>query len=158
VALAVVAGALITSERDERRPSGARQALVLAVVAGIGFGVSFVLFAESSHHSGFWPVLSARAAAVVGVSIVVVASRVPRSIERAPRRLALGAGVLDVGATTLLLVAVRTGQIALVAPVASLAPGFTVVNAWWYLHEKASRIQLAGLVLALLGLALIAVG
>ena len=95
---------------------------------------------------------------MVGVSIVVVASRAPRTIERAPWRLALGAGVLDVGATTLLLVAVRTGQIALVAPVASLAPGFTVVNAWWYLHEKASRIQLAGLVLALLGLALIAVG
>ena len=58
----------------------------------------------------------------------------------------------------LLLVAVRTGQIVLVAPIASLAPGFTVVNAWWYLHEKASRCGLIGLLLALVGLVLIALG
>lgn len=158
VALAVVAGALITRERDERQASQARLALLLAVIAGVGFGTSFILFTESSHHSGFWPVLSARLAAVIGVSLVLVLSRTSRSIERSPRNLALGAGVLDVGATVLLLVAVRTGQIALVAPVASLAPGFTVVNAWWYLHEKASRTQLVGLILALLGLVLIAVG
>ena len=38
------------------------------------------------------------------------------------------------------------------------APAFTVGHAWWYLHERPSRIQIAGLVIALTGLALIAVG
>jgi drug/metabolite transporter (DMT)-like permease len=45
-----------------------------------------------------------------------------------------------------------------VAPIASLAPAFTVVWAWFVLHERVSRLQLAGLVLALVGLALAASG
>jgi uncharacterized membrane protein len=57
-----------------------------------------------------------------------------------------------------LFVALRIGLAATVAPVAALAPGFTVTHAWWYLHERASRIQIVGLVLALIGLVLIALG
>ena len=61
-------------------------------------------------------------------------------------------------ASSLLLVALRHGLIAVVAPVAALAPGFTVMHAWWYLHERASGIQVVGIALALVGLTLIAVG
>ena len=61
-------------------------------------------------------------------------------------------------ATTLLLVALRHGLTVVVAPVASLAPGFTVMEAWWVLHERASRLQVVGLVTALVGLVLIASG
>ena len=68
------------------------------------------------------------------------------------------AGVLDITATTLLLIAVRGGLTATVAPVAALAPAFTVGHARWYLHEKSSRLQLVGLGVALVGLALIATG
>ncbi len=155
-AMAVVAAALITLERDERHGIRMGRALMLAVSAGVGFGTSFILFADASHHSGFWPVLTARAAAVIGVGIVVTASRAPRSLPRRPRLQAVGAGLLDVLATTLLLVAVRLGLVAVVAPVAALAPAFTVFGAWWYLRERASRVQIGGLVLALAGLVLIA--
>jgi uncharacterized membrane protein len=75
-----------------------------------------------------------------------------------PRAQAVVAGLFDVGATVLLFVALRIGLAATVAPVAALAPGFTVTHAWWYLHERASRIQIVGLVLALIGLVLIALG
>lgn len=155
-ALAVVAAGLITLERDERTGFRVGRALLLAVAAGAGFGTSFILFAGASHHSGFWPVLTGRAAAVVGVGSVLVLSRAPRSLPRRPRFQAVAAGLLDVAATTLLLVAVRLGLVAVVAPVAALAPAFTVFGAWWYLHERASPVQLAGLVLALTGLVLIA--
>ena len=155
-AMAVVAAGLITLERDERHGIRMGRALMLAVSAGVGFGTSFILFADASHHSGFWPVLTARAAAVIGVGLVVTASRAPRSLPRRPRLLAVGAGLLDVLATTLLLVAVRLGLVAVVAPVAALAPAFTVFGAWWYLRERASRVQIGGLVLALAGLVLIA--
>jgi len=155
-ALAVAAAALITLERDERFGLRIGRALVLALGAGVGFGTSFILFADASHHSGFWPVLTARLAAVVGVGIVVVATRAPRTLPRRPRVGAIGAGLLDVLATTLLLVAVRLGLVAVVAPVASLAPAFTVLGAWWFLGERASWVQTCGLVLALAGLALIA--
>jgi drug/metabolite transporter (DMT)-like permease len=157
VGLAVLAAALISAEKDEQRPEGARAALVLAVLAGIGFGTSFILFADSSHHRGFWPVLSARVAAVIGVWLIVLVRGAPKTLAAPTRRLAASAGVLDVAATTLLIVAVRTGLTAVVAPVASLAPGFTVMHAWWYLHEKVSRQQTVGLGLALVGLSLIAI-
>jgi drug/metabolite transporter (DMT)-like permease len=158
VVLAMLAAALISAEKDEQRAEGARAALLLAVLAGIGFGTSFILFADSSHHPGFWPVLSARVAAVVGVWLIVLVRGTPRTLATPSRRLAASAGVLDVAATTLLIVAVRTGLTAVVAPVASLAPGFTVMHAWWYLHEKVSRLQTVGLAIALVGLSLIAVG
>jgi drug/metabolite transporter (DMT)-like permease len=45
-----------------------------------------------------------------------------------------------------------------VAPVACLAPAFTVVWAWIVLREAMSRTQWAGLALALVGLALVATG
>ncbi len=70
--------------------------------------------------------------------------------------LAVGAGILDVAGTVLLLVAVRLGLVAVVAPVASLAPAFTVIGAWWFLREKASGLQVVGIGLAMVGLALIA--
>ncbi len=154
--LAIVAAGLITLEKDERNGIRVGRALVLAFAAGVGFGTAFILFASASHHSGFWPVLTARLAAVVGVGLVVIASRAPRSLPSRPRLLAVGAGLLDVLATVLLLVAVRLGLVATVAPVAALAPAFTVLGAWWYLRERASRLQVFGVGLALLGLVLIA--
>ena len=158
VALAVVAGALVSSERDERRGPLFGRALPLALLAGAGFGTSFILFSSTPHDSGFWPVLSARIAATLGVGAVVLVSRASLSVPIGPRRQALGAGALDVAATTLLLVALRHGLTAVVAPIASLAPGFTVMEAWWVLHERASRVQIGGLVVALVGLALIVAG
>ena len=68
------------------------------------------------------------------------------------------AGVLDITATTLLLVAVRAGLTATVAPVAALAPGFTVGHARWYLHEKTSRTPDGRRGRALVGLVLITTG
>lgn len=158
VGLAVVAGALVSSEHDERPGSVFDRGLLLAVAAGLGFGTSFILFSSTPHNSGFWPVLFARMAAVVGVGVVILVLRVSPSVPVRPRRQAIAAGGLDVAATTLLLVALRHGLTVVVAPVASLAPGFTVMEAWWVLHERASRIQVVGLVTALVGLALIAAG
>ena len=66
VGLAVVAGALVSSEREERPGSLFDRGLLLAVGAGVGFGASFILFSSTPHDSGFWPVLCARMAAAVG--------------------------------------------------------------------------------------------
>ncbi len=163
IALAVVAGAMVSSERVERHGHFVRRAMPLAVAAGIGFGTSLILFASTSRHSGFWPVLSARACATVCVVLVVAATRAtarrpPASAKGTPRGQAALAGLLDVSGAALLLVALRHGLTATVAPVAALAPGFTVAHAWWYLRERASPVQVAGLALALGGLFLIALG
>lgn len=158
IVLAVLAGALLSSEPDERSGPLLGQALLLAIAAGVGFGVSLVLFAAASHHGEMWPVLGARVAACAAVWIVLVCRRGIPTLTAVPKGLAGSAGVFDVGATMILLVTLKSNLTAVIAPVASLAPAFTAGHAWWYLHERVSRLQLVGLVVALTGLALIAVG
>jgi drug/metabolite transporter (DMT)-like permease len=158
VALAIVAGGLLGRDRDERLSPRSSQALLLAIGAGIGFGLSFVCYAATTENSRFWPVLTARVAAVSVVAVALVVTRTRLELPRVAQRQAASAGLLDVTAATLQLVAVRVGLAATVAPVAALAPGFTVAHAHWYLHERASRAQLVGLVVALVGLVLIAAG
>jgi drug/metabolite transporter (DMT)-like permease len=156
VGLAIVAAALLSADRTERSGPFVGRAMVLAAAAGTGFGVSLVLFSAASHHHGYWPVLSARVAALVAVWVALAATGGLPKVRGVPTAQAVGAGFLDVGATTLLLTALRTNLTAVVAPVASLAPGFTTLHAWWHLHERLSRVQLFGVVLALVGLGLIA--
>lgn len=158
VALAIVAGGLISMERDEHPSDTAkrRTSLLLALAAGVGFGFSFVCYGNTRDASEFWPVLSGRVGAVLAVLVVAALTHTHVRLTGTPRAQAIAAGTLDVAATALLLVAIRNGLFATVAPVAALAPAFTVGNAWWYLRERPSTIQVAGLALALTGLALIA--
>jgi len=157
VALAVVAGGLIAREHDTAT-GGARRALGLALAAGVLFGTSFVFYIESKNDSGFWPILAGRGAAVVLVIAAVVITGSTLRVAPPERWMAVGAGVLDVVGTVLLLVAVREDLASLVAPVAALGPAFTVAWAWGALHEPIARVQLAGLLLATVGLVLIAAG
>ena len=161
-ARAIAAGALIAREPDTDDARGRTSgAILLAVTAGIALGSSLVLYSETREESGFWPVLTARGAAIVlvAVGVAIVAARGGlRWPTGHARNLALGAGVLDVTATALLLVAVREGLTVVVAPVAALAPAFTVVWAWAVLKEHVTRHQIVGLGIALLGLVLIATG
>jgi drug/metabolite transporter (DMT)-like permease len=184
VGCAVLAGALIARERsaaDADRPVASGVGYALA--AGTALGSSLVLYNETSHGSGFWPIVAARLSGLVVVLLCIAAlavwarRRTPANVTVAPGapgergrlgptvlppgragRLAMGAGALDVTATSVLLVAIRHGLLVVVAPVAALAPAFTVVWAWVVLREPVSRLQLAGLALALVGLALIATG
>jgi uncharacterized membrane protein len=159
VVLAVGAGGLVASERGSGDRSGTGRAVALAVFAGTLFGTSLVLLSETGHDSGAWPVLAGRVAAVVGVlAVILVMRRRPGRLEESDRRRALGAGFLDVTATVLVLIAVREGLVAVVAPVAALGPAFTVICAWLVLKEPVARVQLVGLVVAVTGLTLIAVG
>lgn len=156
VILAIGAGGLIAHEREEGEQGRATRAIVLAIVAGTLFGWSLVGYAETSHASGAWPILSGRVAAVlIAVGATLVTTR-RWSMARPERRMAVGAGLLDVAATGLLLVAVREGLVSLVAPVSALGPAFTVIWAWIVLHEPIGRLQLVGLVAALAGLTMIA--
>ncbi|MFA5885229.1 MAG: EamA family transporter [Acidimicrobiia bacterium] len=165
VVVAVSAGGVIAREPDfpdEPPTTDARTALFLALGAGTVFGLSFVCFAETSGGSGYWPPLIARLAAVFVIGVAVLAATRHRRgsiLPRDPARpLAIAAGALDITATVLLLTALREGLVVVVAPVAAIAPAFTVIWAWALLKEPITRHQVAGLGLALAGLALIAAG
>jgi drug/metabolite transporter (DMT)-like permease len=153
VAAAVVGGG---AEHDPAAAISPRLEMALGAGAGIGFGIVFILLAESSSGSGMWPVFIARCVSVPLLAVVaLVLGRSPR-VARADIAPVAGAGLCDVGANALVVLAVRRGLLSLVAPVASLYPASTVVLARFVLHERIGRQRAAGLALGLVGLALIA--
>jgi drug/metabolite transporter (DMT)-like permease len=158
VGVALVAAAIVGrgAEHDPAAAISPRLEMALGAGAGLGFGVVFILFAESSSGSGMWPVLIARCASVPVLAVAaVVLGHSPRMARAAIAPVA-GAGLCDVGANALVVLAVRRGLLSLVAPVASLYPATTVVLARLVLHERIGRQRAGGLALGLVGLALIA--
>jgi len=163
---ALAAGALIsrppaaTAHGPDRSPY--RTGVLLSVGAGVCLGTSLIFYLQTSSRSGLWPVLAARVAALllVGATLLVIALRGTRlPFPAGPdRTLALGAGVLDVTATTLLVLAVRRGLLVVVAPLAALAPAATVILARAVLGERLHSVQRIGLLLALVGLVMVAAG
>ena len=163
VGCALVAGALLAREEDGGPKVGGRGQLLVAGAAGAALGTSFIMFAKTSSDIRLLagPLGPAGCGVLVGLVVLVLVLARPGSVTfpaGRDRRLALGAGGLDVLATTLLVIAVRRELAVVVAPVASLAPGMTVVLAWRVLHERIGRSQLVGLGVAGLGLILIASG
>jgi uncharacterized membrane protein len=134
-----------------------------AMAAGAGFGLFFVLLdlanGSAGGDAGLWPV----AAAQVGALAIggVLLARLDRSRTRVPLRGALAgwlvaAGVLDMTANALYLVAVRDGMLSIVAPVAALYPVSTVLLALALDRERVRPVQVAGLGLAVAALVLVA--
>jgi drug/metabolite transporter (DMT)-like permease len=158
VALALVAVVIIGrgAEHDPVPSIPASQELALGIGSGFGFGVVLILFSESATDSGMWPLLIARGAAVpVLAALAFALGRSPR-VPFADLPPVAGAGLFDVGANAMVLLAVRRGLLSLVAPVAALYPATTVLLARVVLHERIGRQRAGGLALGLVGLALIA--
>lgn len=128
-----------------------------AVLAGVGFGVFFVVLEGTSADAGLWPLLGARTSILVA-GAAALATRTPLRAAPGQRgRIAL-AGVLDMGANVLYLLASRQGLLSLVAVTVSLYPATTVLLARFVLGERLGTAQRSGLALAAAGVGLIALG
>ena len=153
-AVALVAGG--EADSPEHAKAGRGSPVVLAVGAGIAFGLVFVLLSATDEESGFWPLLGGRTVSVTLVCLWLLRSRTPFLPRPGTRLVVLGAGLLDVTANGLYLLAVREGLLSLVAVLSSLYPAATVVLARVVLGERLRPAQLAGLGLGLAGVTLIA--
>jgi drug/metabolite transporter (DMT)-like permease len=156
--LALVAVALVSREPAgvdaEVRVTG--RAILLALLAGVFFGLYFVMLAAAGDDTGLWPLVTNR---VVGSVVVVVAALVLGQLAlpgRGAWLLATSAGLLDVVANVAYLLAARAGLLALVAVLTALYPAATVLLARVVLAERTSLVQRLGLVLAGASIALIA--
>lgn len=161
VALALVAILLVSAEPGStwrEAAAGLRsRATLLALLAGTGFAGFFVVLERTSEAAGLWPLASARVASVTALAVIAVAAGARLGRGRGTLALVLAAGVLDMAANVLYLVAVRDGLLTLVAVVASLYPVSTVLLARLVLAERLSPPQVLGLGTAAAGVALIAV-
>jgi uncharacterized membrane protein len=128
----------------------------IALLAGVGFGLYFVLLAQAPAGSGGWPLLVSRvASALVVVGLAVASGRAGR-LPGGVTRLAVAAGALDALANLSYLLAVRQGLLSLVAVVVALYPAATILLARLVLGERTGTAQRLGLAVAAGSVALIA--
>jgi len=118
-----------------------------------------IVLGLTSDASGLIPLIAARGATmlmVVAVSLMGLWAVV--GFAKAPRRIVIGNGLLDVAGNVALLAALRAGSLARVSIAASFYPAVTVLMARVFNFEHLRTRQVVGLAFTLLALAAIAVG
>ena len=162
LALAVVGVVLASREDDEGAADAGRRRLsiVLAIVAGVGFGSYFVLAEIGSSGDVGWALVLSRTSAfplIAAVAVVALRRGGARPAGAALATLA-GIGLLDLGANFCFNYASTLGELSSVAVASSLYPVTTVMLAAVWLGERVQGVQRAGVVVALAGVVMIAAG
>ncbi len=158
IGLALVAVVLVAAEGGLSSLRSARPATVApALAAGAGFGLFFVLLERTGDDAGLTPLVASRVVSVLVVGALALAT--VRSV-RVPGRVlpvVLAAGVGDMAANALFLLATQAGgQLAVTGVLASLYPVSTVVLAQVLLRERLAGAQQVGLAVAAAAVVLIA--
>jgi drug/metabolite transporter (DMT)-like permease len=136
----------------------ARLSIVLAIVAGLGFGVFFTgLDAAAADRPG-WAILAVRFGGLATVAAALLVGRPRIDGVGAAWPVLIAIGVFDALANALFAVASTKGLLPVVAVGGSMYPAFTVALAHGVLGERLATIQRAGVALALSGVAMIAAG
>lgn len=131
----------------------------LGLASGAAFGLFFLFIRNGGETGALWPALSARCA---GLAIYAIAALVVRTGPVSWRggwplfAAAVGAGALDAAANVSYVLATRAGLFGPAVVLTSLYPAVTVLLARLALRERMRRTQQAGLLLAAVGIALIA--
>jgi drug/metabolite transporter (DMT)-like permease len=167
LAFAGIILASLTSGKDADDPQKARIARIIqpgimfAIIAALGFGFFFIFLARGAtgdHFATFWAVVGARIASLT----ILFSSMIFRgTLSRAPLNhiwIILGVGVGDTAANTLYALSTTYGNLGIVSVIGSLYPVTTVVLAFVVLRERLTIQQIIGVILALAGVALMALG
>jgi uncharacterized membrane protein len=136
-----------------------RTAVLLALVAAVGFGSFFAGIDRAEERADVaWVLLAARAPEVLLLLPVCLVRR--PALPADPR--ALGAiaavGALDLLANFLFVLATGRGLLSVVGVLGALYPAVTVLLARALLHERLTRAQDAGVLVTLVGVVALAAG
>ena len=147
---------------DVRLPSA--KGLAYAVIAGTSIGGILICVNQAPTNSGLAPIVFLRGSSALVMAIILGISYLgkrrvssPEATRKSWQSTILG-GVLDATANTMFLIAMRLGELTIVAVLIALYPLGTIVLARIFLKEKVAKIQLAGVLLALSCSALLASG
>jgi drug/metabolite transporter (DMT)-like permease len=132
-----------------------RKGILLALLAGLGFGTFFVLIAQVSPGRLFFPLVASRSASL---SVALVMVLLGRQGLPDPKRnlLALFSGILDTGGNVFYLLATHYTRLDIAAVLSSLYPAATVLLSILILKERVSGWQWLGVASCLAAVALIA--
>lgn len=154
-----VVAVLLVSRTTEDHPHGriAARLLLLAFLAGLGFGAYFIFLARAGHSSGLWPLVISRLTSAVLIVPVAFARRAVAPVRGRMLALVVGSGAFDALANMCFLLASRHGLLSLASVLTSLYPAVTVLLAVLLLREHTSPVQRLGLALAAASIVLITI-
>ena len=159
VGLAIVGVNAASLERTpDRRGRQFGAGVGLALAAALCFGWALIGLSRAAPGGTAWSVLTMRAVAVPLILVALAASRPRFQVSSRSFGLLIGVGIGDTVATLLYSTATTRGLLSVVAVLASLYPIVMVVLARVLLAERVARAQLAGVAVALAGVALISAG
>ncbi len=156
IAVAMMAIPALAFRRDDGVGSlSLRAEIISAIVSGAGFAVFFMAIGHTSTESGQWPVVFAAVGGTLTVGVLCVVRHVP--IVTGPPRLAVITGVVMAGGGVAIGRGLEVGPIGGGPVLGAVYPLATTALANRFDHEPVSRINVAGILLAVAGASLIAV-
>ncbi len=155
--LALAAIWMVSYETGLRAVHPAR-GLLFGLGAGAGFGGLLVGLSRIGDAAGIWPLTGTRLMGAVVVGAIALATRQPLRPLRRSWPALLPAGALGVVGNALFIFATQDGPLAVAAVIGSLFPAVTVSLAKIVLHEVLTAVRIAGLVTAIVAVALISLG
>ena len=138
--------------------AGSRAGLGTALASGVAIGFFLLSFAQTGPAAGMWPLLAARFVSVGLFGLMAIGGRHQMKMPCSVFLLVVAAGILDMMANALYLLAVRIGPLSVVATLASLYPASTVLLARVVLRERLNPWQVGGVACALAAVILIVRG
>lgn len=154
--VACVAAAVLAAS-SAATTHASRNALGLALLAALAFGLWYVLLDRAAAGDSLWALVTSRLAGTVLMTAVAWRLGTMRSV-RPVLPLVLASGLFDVGGNAL-YVAARAGlTVGLAATLVGIYPIVTMLLARVILRERLPALGLAGVALALAGIVLISAG
>lgn len=130
--------------------------LKLPLLAGVGFGLYFVIMREATREGAtFYPMIASRSGGLILTIAYMAFARISWKVaEVSTLGLILLNAVLDVSGNAFFILASQAGRLDVAAVLSSLYPGATVLLARLILKEKLSRPQWVGVAAALVAIVL----
>ena len=154
LAIAMAAVWLLASPGGQMRMQ--KKELRLSLLAGLGFGLFFILMDHASGEAILWPLLAAKIGGITTMALILAATRQLASPPRGQVGFIALAGILDIAGNAAFVMAAHLGRLDISTVLASLYPASTIMLARLVFNERLSGRQWVGVALAIAALVLIA--
>ena len=158
IALGMVSIVLVSQQQGGAQPRSRQSGVGTALVSGVAIGLFLLSFAQAGPGAGMWPLLVARTVSTTLFAVMAIAGGRSLRMPAQVTALVIFAGVMDMLANALYLLATRLGPLSIVVTLSSLYPASTVLLARIVLGERLRPWQVTGVGCALAAVVLIVSG
>ncbi len=133
--------------------------LKLPMLAGVGFGLYFILMHEAtSSGATIWPMLASRTGGTLLIAVYIFISRTSFRVEdKSAWTFLILNGFFDIAGNVFFILSGQAGRLDVASVLSSLFSGVTVMLAWIFLKERLTRGQWLGVVSALVAIVLMTI-